>query len=111
MSKWIKKGDHVVVVSGNDKGKQGEVLRRTGDRVVVQGVNIRKKHQKRRDQQAASEIVSIEMPVHVSNVSLCTKDGEKIKPKVRVNADGSKVLYYLQGGKEVELRTIKRAGT
>ena len=107
MSKWIKKGDTVLVVAGNDKGKTGQVLRRTGDRVVVQNVNIRKKHQKRRDQNASSEIVSMEMPIHISNVSLCTEDGKKVKPKVRAGADGSKVLYYVDGDKEIELRTIK----
>ena len=47
MSKWIRKGDKVVVTSGNDKGKTGEVILRKEDRVVVQGVNIRKKHVKR----------------------------------------------------------------
>ena len=42
MSRWIKKGDKIVVIAGNDRGKTGEVVARQGQRVIVQGVNIRK---------------------------------------------------------------------
>ena len=42
MSKWIRRGDQVVVIAGNDKGKTGEVLGRTAERVLVQGVNVRR---------------------------------------------------------------------
>jgi large subunit ribosomal protein L24 len=46
MSKWIRKGDLVKVIAGNDKGKAGQVIARAEDRVLVQGINIRKKHMK-----------------------------------------------------------------
>lgn len=66
----VKKGDKVIVLTGKDRGKTGTILRALPkeDRVVVEGVNKIKKHQrsKRRDQKG--QIVEREMPVHVSNV-------------------------------------------
>ncbi len=107
MSKWIKKGDKVVVISGNDKGKVGEVLRRHEDRVVIQGVNIRKKHVKRRADKGPGDIIEMEVPIHVSNVSLCGAEGTPVKLKVRMK-DGNKELFYLEGQKEVIHRQIKK---
>ena len=77
-SKWIKKGDRVLVIAGNDKGNMGEVLSRKGDRILVQGINIRKKHQKQQQQNVPASIISIEAAVHISNVHLCDADGKKI---------------------------------
>jgi large subunit ribosomal protein L24 len=108
MSKWIRKGDKVVVIAGNDKGKSGEVISRGEDRVIVQGINIRKKHAKRRQKTPGTEILEMEMPFHVSNVALCNADGKAVKPKVRVNKSGAKELYYLEGGKEVTLRQVRK---
>ncbi len=85
----IKKGDRVKVIAGNDKGTIGEVLSvdPERERVVVQGVNIRKHH--RRDTPNADGsaskggIVSSEAPIHVSNVQLVTKvDGEDVVTRV-----------------------------
>ena len=79
----LKRGDTIEVISGTDKGKRGEVLRvlPEANKVVVQGINIRKKHQ--RQQQTAgrkplgSGIVQFEGPMHVSNVMLvCPTCGE-----------------------------------
>ncbi|NGX33598.1 MAG: 50S ribosomal protein L24, partial [Candidatus Anoxychlamydiales bacterium] len=74
MSKWIKKDDSVVVIAGNDKGKVGTVLSKNKDRVVVQGINMRKKHMKRTQKTQAAQIVEMEMPIHISNVALCSKN-------------------------------------
>ena len=109
MSKWIKKGDKVVVIAGNEKGKSGEVLSRKEDRVVLQGINIRKKHAKRRTKTAASEIIELEMPIHVSNVSLCNADGKPVKVKVKVSKSGAKELFYTEGGKEIKYRQVSKA--
>lgn len=109
MSKWFKKNDKVVVVSGNDKGKTGVILYLKGDYVVVQGVNIRKKHQKRRSQMQTSTIVEVECPIHRSNVSFADETGNKVKVKVRVK-DGSKQLYYKSGQEEVALREVRKIG-
>jgi len=80
----LKKGDTVQIVAGKDKGQRGEVLRVSpkDHRVVVQGLNIRKKHQRARQnpnmaRQMAPEILQFEGPMDASNVQLvCPKCGE-----------------------------------
>ncbi len=108
MSKWIKKGDKVVVIAGNDRGKTGEVIARQGERVVIQGINIRKKHAKRRQKTPGTEILEMEMPIHISNVSHCSKEGAPVKVKVRMDKDGNKALVYMNEGKEVTLRQVSK---
>lgn len=68
----INKGDSVVVIAGNDKGKTGPVLEvdRSKNRVVVEGVNMRWKHERRSEQKPQGERVQREFPVHASNVML-----------------------------------------
>ena len=107
MSKWIKKGDKVLVTAGNDRGRTGNVLRRKDDRVVIQGINIRKKHAKRRSQVQTPSIIEMEMPIHISNVSLCDDEGKPIRVKTR-RTKKEKELFYLQGNKEVVLRTLRK---
>jgi len=79
MAQRIKKGDTVLVIAGNEKGRTGAVLRRKGDRIAIQGINIRKKHVKKRAQVQTPGIIEIEVPVHISNVCLCDGEGKKIK--------------------------------
>jgi large subunit ribosomal protein L24 len=108
MSKWIRKGDKVLVISGNSKGETGKVLTRSEESVVIQGVNLRKKHAKRRTQEQKSQILEFEAPIHISNVSLCNDDNKPIRAKVRVNKKGEKELFYLAPDKkEVFLRPVK----
>lgn len=109
MSKWIRKGDKVVVVSGNEKSKVGEVILRKPDTVVIQGVNIRKKHAKRREKAPGAEILEMEMPLAVNKVSLCNAEGRPVKVKARFDEKGEKELYYREGDKEVLLRKVKKA--
>lgn len=111
MSKWIKKDDHVVVIAGNDKGKVGQVLSRQADRVIVKGVNIRKKHVKSKDRAATSRILELERAIHISNTALCNEEGKKLHVKLRVTSEGSKELFYLDGGKEVVYRKLKKPST
>ena len=78
----IKKGDNVQVLSGNDKGVKGEVLEVNpkADKVVVKGVNVRKKHVKARKQGEESGILSIECSIPVSKVNVvCPKCGKTTK--------------------------------
>jgi large subunit ribosomal protein L24 len=107
MSKWIKKGDKVLVTAGNEKGKTGEVLARKGERVVVQGLNIRKKHVRRKTQ-ADRGIVEMEMPIHASNVALCTDEGKRMKVKVKITGKGKKQLVYMDKEKEVVFRELHK---
>jgi large subunit ribosomal protein L24 len=108
MSKWIKKGDKVLVIAGNEKGRTGNVLRRKGDKVVVQGMNIRKKHAKRKTQVQTPSIIEIEMPIHISNLSLCDEDGKSIKVQSQ-RTKKEKELFYMKGDKKVVLRTLKKS--
>ena len=108
MSKWIKKGDTVVVISGNDKGKTGEVISRNKERILVQGVNIRKKHAKRQTKAPGAGIIEIETIIINSNVSLCNKENQPVKVKVRFTTDGAKELFYLEGDKQIKFRQVKK---
>jgi large subunit ribosomal protein L24 len=108
MSKWIKKGDKVIVTAGNDKGKTGNIISRNGDKVVVQGINIRKKHAKRKTQVATPTILEREMPFHISNVRTCSDEGKAVKLRVRTSGKGEKELFYIEKGKEVLFRQVKK---
>jgi len=107
-NKWIQKGSKVLVLTGNDKGKVGEIIARKEDRVLIQGVNIRKRHTKSREQNKKSEIVSREMPIHISNIAPCDADGKKLKLKAKVDKNSGKELIYLNGDKEVSYRTLRK---
>lgn len=72
-SKNIRKGDRVYVIAGNEKKKIGIVQSRDGDKVVIQGLNVRKKHIKKTQDNPKGRIIDIEMPIHISNVKLCVE--------------------------------------
>ncbi len=108
MSKKIRKGDRVVVISGNDKGKTGEVLSKSKERVVVQGVNIRKKHLKRTQQMQGGRIVEMEVPIHISNVAVTTKEGQKVRLRTKQSESGERELVFQSGGKETVYRSMKK---
>ena len=105
---WIKKGDKVLVIAGNDIGKVGEVVARKEDRIIVQGVNVRKRHMKSRDQNRKSEIIPIEKPIHISNVALCGGSGKKLRLRMKRGDDGSKELIYRENGKEIGYRILRK---
>lgn len=107
MSRWIRKGDRVGVIAGNEKGKIGEVLSRTKNKILVQGVNIRKKHQKARSQEQPSQIIEIERPIHISNVMMCAENDKFVKVRAKYDENGNKMLYYKDGENEVTLRAVK----
>jgi large subunit ribosomal protein L24 len=92
----VKKGDTVVVIAGKDLGERGEVLAVYPklDRVTVQGVNIVKKHEKARqagNQQIPAQIVSVENPLHLSNVMVvCPSCGKPTRIGFRTLEDGQK---------------------
>ena len=97
---FVKTGDKVKVIAGKDKGKEGVVVKTLAakDRVVVEGVNIVKKHQKPNNQYPQGGIVELEAPIHVSNVQLLdtsTNEPTKIGYKVE---DGKKVRFAKKSG-------------
>lgn len=107
-NKWIKKDDLVLVIAGNDRGKTGKVLMRFKDRILVQGVNIRKKHVKKSSKTQGAQIVSIERPIHISNVALAKEDGTKLKIKVKDKKDKRELIAVSSDGKEESFRIIRR---
>ncbi len=98
--KRIRKGDNVIVITGRDKGKAGSVLRvlQDDERLIVQGVNVVKRHM-RASQTQAGGIVEKEATIHVSNVSLVDPDGgEPTRVGFRILEDGRKVRYAKRSG-------------
>ena len=98
----IQKGDTVIVISGKDRGKEGVVSRvmPSRNRVIVEGVNTAKKHQKPRKANEQGGIIDRYMPVHVSNVMLVHR-GEPTRVGFKVNADGTKVRIAKRTGEEI----------
>ncbi|MDD7369191.1 MAG: 50S ribosomal protein L24 [Berryella intestinalis] len=101
----IKKGDLVKVIAGKDKGKEGVVLRALPERnrVVVEKVNIVKKAQRPTPQNQQGGIMSVEAPLHVSNVMLidpATKKPTRIG--YRIKEDGTKVRVAKVSGKDID---------
>ena len=97
----ITKGDTVRVMRGNDKGKEGKVLRvypKTG-RLVVEGVNIVKRHRKARRADEQSGIIDFPAPIHHSNVMLLDpKSGEPSRLRARIDEDGTKERISVKSG-------------
>jgi len=97
----VRKGDTVRVLRGNDKGKEGKVLRvlRKSNRVVVQGVNIIKRHTKPRTAEDKGGIIEREAPVAASNVMLLDpKSGAPTRYRVRIDKDGTKERVSVKSG-------------
>jgi large subunit ribosomal protein L24 len=104
MANKIRKGDRVVVLTGKDKGKTGEVLRMLPkeERVLVQGVNVVKRHQ-RPSMQSQGGIEEKELPIHVSNVALSDpKDGKPTRVGFRILNDGRKVRISRRSGETID---------
>jgi large subunit ribosomal protein L24 len=96
----IKKGDHVIVLTGRDRGKHGEVVEvmPKENRAVVRGVNVARKHQKQ-TARAEGGIVSKEAAIHVSNLALeDPKDGKPTRIGFKVLEDGKKVRFAKRSG-------------
>jgi len=97
----IKKGDRVVVLSGRDRGKRGEVLKVMAReaRVVVQGVMMVKKHEKPSPRTGGGGIVSKEAPIHISNVALIDPETDRpTRVGRQVRDDGRKVRVARRSG-------------
>ena len=102
----IKKGDTVVVIAGKDKGAKGKVIAAypTRDKVLVEGVNRIKKHERIRTTQRGAKtggIVTQEAAIHVSNVQLLDSDGKPTRVGYRFDDNGTKVRIARTTGKEL----------
>jgi large subunit ribosomal protein L24 len=99
----IKKGDRVVVLQGKDRGKEGTVMRAipTKGKVIVEGVNIAKKHQKPTRTTMQGGIIDKDMPLDVSNVALvCPRDGAT-RVGYKLAATGAKTRICRKCGQEI----------
>jgi large subunit ribosomal protein L24 len=104
MAAKIKKGDKVVVISGRDKGRVGEVyeVRPAENRALVRGVNLVKRHQRQTATQDGG-IVSKEAPIHLSNLALADPKGNKpTRVGFKLLSDGRKVRVAKRSGVEID---------
>ena len=104
MAARIRKGDRVVVLSGRDKGRGGEVLKvlPAEGRAIVQGVNSVRRHQKQTQTQEGG-IISKELPIHMSNLALeDPKDGKPTRVGFQVLKDGKKVRVAKRSGEVID---------
>ena len=105
MTARVKKGDRVIVTTGRDRGKKGEVLRVYPDdkRALVSGVNVVKRHQ-RQTQRQQGGIVNKEAPVHLSNLAhVDPKSGEATRIGFKFLGDGRKVRFAKKSGEVIDV--------
>ena len=98
----IRKGDFVVVVAGKDRGKEGVVSRAmpTTNQVIVDGVNVAKKHQKPRKANEQGGIIERDMPIDASNV-MVVHNGKPTRVGFKTASDGTKVRIAKSTGEEI----------
>ncbi|MEE2687851.1 MAG: 50S ribosomal protein L24 [Pseudomonadota bacterium] len=104
MSAKFKKGDHVQVIAGKDKGKQGDILSvvKGARRVIVSGVNVARRHT-RPSQTTPGGIIDKEMPLDVSNVShIDPKDDKPTRVGFKLLGDGRKVRFAKRSGEVID---------
>ena len=100
----LRKGDKVKVLAGKDKGKEGTISRvfPEKNRVIVDGVNIVKKHQKATSQARQGGIIDREMPIHASNVAIVSSsDGKPTRIGYRIDEQGNKVRICKRTGSDL----------
>ncbi|UGV27178.1 50S ribosomal protein L24 [Rhodopseudomonas boonkerdii] len=102
MAAKIRKGDKVIVLTGRDKGRTGEVfeVRPTEGKALVRGVNLVKRHQKQTQNQEGG-IISKEAPIQLSNIAIVDKDGKATRVGFKIQADGTKVRVAKRSGAEI----------
>lgn len=100
----LRKGDHVIVLAGKDKGKHGEILKMLpkDNRAIVHGVNLVRKHQKQTAQDEGG-IISKEASIHLSNLGVeDPKDGKATRVGFKMLKDGRKVRFAKRSGEEID---------
>jgi large subunit ribosomal protein L24 len=100
----MKKGDHVVVITGKDKGKKGEVLKviPSENRAIVKGIGMVRRHQRQTASQEGG-IIAKEAPIHISNLALeDPKDGKPTRVGYKFLKDGRKVRFARRSGEVID---------
>jgi large subunit ribosomal protein L24 len=99
----VKKGDEVEVLSGKDRAKRGVIMKvlAKDNRVIVEGINVAKKHQRQTKARVKGGIIDKDMPIHVASVALvCPKDGA-VRVGYQIKDDGTKVRICKRCGREL----------
>ena len=100
----IKKGDKVIVISGKDRGTTGTVLRAipAESKVIVEGVNIMKRHRRPTAKNRQGQIVEKPMPIHISNVAIADKDSKPSRIKIVRNENGARERVATKSGNTIK---------
>ena len=99
----LKTGDKVVVVSGSNKGKEGKITKILDNKVIVEDVNIVKKHLKPKNNNGTGEIIEMEAPIHVSNVMLSDPKTKKpTKVKIEKDSKGKKIRISKKSNEKID---------
>lgn len=101
----LKKGDTVIVIAGKDLGKKSTIVRvlPKKDQVVLDGLNISKRHRRRTTAAGKGQIVDKAMPIHISNVQLADpKSGKPTRIKIERSKDGSRERVAKQSGQKIK---------
>lgn len=111
MARHVKTGDEVMVTSGDDRGKTGEIIRIDAkhDRVYVKGLNLQTKHIKKTQQNTQGSVITREGPIHISNVSPVV-DGKPTRVRFPRKDNGQKVRVAARGGKELSAVSAPKEG-
>ena len=102
----IRKGDQIIVITGRDKGKRGTITQRTDDAyVLVEGINLVKKHTKPNPLKGASGgIIQKSMPIHQSNIAIFNAvSGKADRVGIKLLADGKKMRVFKSSGDEIKV--------
>ena len=105
MGQRLRQDDRVVIVAGRDKGRQGRILKvfREESRVIVEGINVVRKHQSPTNQNPEGGIIEKEMPIHESNVMLWDDDAEApTRVRFQIDDEGNKARVTVKSGKVLD---------
>lgn len=111
MARHVKRGDTVVITSGDHKGESGEILRvdTKRDRVFVKGINLRTKHLRPTRTSPQGGVITREGPIHISNVSPAV-DGKPTRVRFERKSNGQKVRIAVRGGGELGAVSAPKEG-
>ena len=99
----LKTGDKVVVIAGSNKGKEGKITKVLDTQVIVEGVNVAKKHLKPKNNNGTGEIVEVERPIHKSNVMIVDPKTKKpTKIKVEFDKNGKKIRISKKSNEKID---------
>ncbi len=99
----LKTGDKVVVIAGANKGKTGKITKVENDKVIVEGVNVCKKHLKPKNNNGTGEIIEVERPIHKSNVMLLdSKTNKPTRVKMDFDKNGKKIRISKKSNEKID---------